>query len=105
MSEEKSGPAESGKLNFADVTEDDFKLFLQERVKSHACPSCGTNGWGILSAPNMNFGLIALSKSGAFSIPPPNIPTMGVACNNCGYIRQHALGIIVQWKAAKKVAT
>ena len=53
----------------------------------------------------MNFGLIALSKSGAFSIPPPNIPTMGVACNNCGYIRQHALGIIVQWKAAKKVAT
>ena len=104
MSEEKSQSA-AGKLNFSDITDDDFKLFLKERVKNHACPTCSTNNWGILAAPNLNFGLIGIAKSGAFSLPPPNIPIMAVACNNCGYMRQHALGIIAQWKAAKKVTS
>lgn len=102
MSNDSKKTAEPVKLNFTDITEDDCKAFLMEKVKNHYCPCCSTNAWSILSSPNNNFGLLALSKDGGFSIPPPHLPILGLACNSCGYIRQHALGLVAQWKAAKK---
>lgn len=103
--DEVKKPAELDQPTFEDlakVTEDDFKQFLVEKVKNHICPCCQTNSWSILSSPDMNLSILALSKDGAFSIPPPSIPIMGVGCNTCGYIRQHAKGMIAQWKAKKK---
>ena len=96
---EQQSPSE---LDLKNLTQDDFKQFLNEKLKNHACPCCLANKWSLLTAPNMTFGLIAVQKDGGFSLPPPNIPVMGVACNNCGYIRQHAMGLVAQWKAAKK---
>lgn len=102
MSQGNGNTPTTSELDFASVSEDDFRDFLMEKVKNHACPCCLTNNWAILSAPNMNFGILAIPKNGGFSMPPPTIPVMGIACNACGYIRQHALGKIAQWKAAKK---
>lgn len=103
--DEVKAQTESSKPNFEDfasITEEEFKQFLIEKVKNHVCPCCQTNSWAILSSPNMNLSILALSKDGAFSIPPPSIPIMGVGCNTCGYIRQHSKGMVAKWKSEKK---
>ena len=100
MSQEGNTTA-AGKLDFTNITEDDIKAFLQEKVKNHMCPCCNSTAWSIISSPGMNFGLVAFATSGAFNIPPPYIPIVGVACSTCGYVRQHALGQLALWKAEK----
>lgn len=88
----------------ASITEEDFKAFLSEKVKVHACPCCQTNAWGILGSNEFGLGIIAFQKNAGFTVPPPHVPVFGVSCNTCGYIRLHATGMIAQWKAAKAVA-
>jgi hypothetical protein len=84
------------------ITQDDIRNFVLEKVINHFCPACSTNNWALLGDQEHVLALMALRHNGAFSIPPPSMPVAAMACNNCGYIRSHALGAIALWKAAKK---
>jgi hypothetical protein len=106
MTEHNEAPRKEGvtTLDMANVTEQDFKQFLSEKIKNHGCPCCLSNNWMILDVPNMVFGLVALPKLGGFNMPPPHVPMLSMSCVTCGYIRNHATGIVAQWKADKKAA-
>lgn len=86
------------------ITDDDFKEFLNEKVINHPCPCCTSNVWSILGSPEYFMGMVGFQKDGGFSLPPPHIPVYGVACNVCGYVRVHSIGVVVAWKSAKVVA-
>lgn len=50
------------------------------------CPRCGNAGFSIVGET-----MIPLqSDPNSFQIGGPSVPTVLVACNNCGYITQHA---------------
>lgn len=85
----------------ASITVTDFKAFLAEKVKVHNCPCCLANEWAIMHGEDYTLGIMALQKNGAFSVPPPNIPVTGAACNSCGYIRMHALAVVAEWKSKR----
>lgn len=55
------------------------------------CPLCGTNTWtvadGYFVQPlNINFNALALGGT--------SIPSIALVCSNCGFMSQHALGVL-----------
>ena len=64
---------------------------LEERGARQPCPRCG----------NMSFTLVdgyfnrAIQPSlKGMSLGGPSIPTVGLVCNRCGFLSEHALGIL-----------
>jgi hypothetical protein len=92
---------EEVKKAIQDFTFEDIQAFFAEKVKVHTCPTCLTNKWQIVGGKDHLMSLMALEKGGGFAIPPPSVPIAAIACNNCGYIRSHALGVLAQWKDEK----
>lgn len=64
---------------------------LAERGATGTCEVCGKNDWAIADRA---ISLNLTDLSGSFSIPPAQIPTAGVMCNNCGNVRLFALGAL-----------
>lgn len=97
MSEEekKKGP------EFEKLTDDEIKEFIMEKVKNHSCPACSSNHWMLLGDTDHYLAMMALRRNGTFSLPPPSIPVASMACTVCGYVRNHAMGTILEWKAKK----
>lgn len=65
---------------------------LSERGANRPCPRCNNNNFTLLEGyfnqsiqPTINAGIM---------LGGPSIPSIVVICNNCGYISQHALGIL-----------
>ncbi|WP_208280134.1 hypothetical protein [Massilia oculi] len=83
------------------ITGEDIRDFVVEKVTIHTCPACAQNNWSVIGDEDHTISLMALHKTSGFAIPPPSIPVAAIACNNCGYIRCHALGLIATWKAQK----
>ena len=58
--------------------------WLNQKVKNHNCPACGTNSWAIgdhLLSNNPFMG-------GMLVVGGATYPTAFLVCNNCAYIRQ-----------------
>jgi len=55
------------------------------------CEVCGRNDWSVADQAVM---LTVSDLGGSFSIPPPNIPSAALVCNNCGNVRLFALGVL-----------
>lgn len=59
------------------------------------CPRCGSNHFSIVGE-----SFIAINEDpNVIAIGGPSIPTILVACDNCGYVTQHAqmpLGLLRQ---------
>lgn len=66
------------------IERDTITQKLSERKAQAACPSCGNNNWAF---PQEAAQLPQWSNV----FPAPGIPTVVMICNNCGYIRLHAL--------------
>lgn len=81
----------------SEVTNDDIAKFLETKAKVHQCPVCLSGSWAIVNDPNHNLGLMALPKDGSFRMPPASIPVAAVACETCGYLRLHAMGLIANF--------
>jgi len=68
---------------------------LDERFKKYEhvlkCPMCGHGQFTIADAYLRN-DLQADLKS--MSLGGPSIPSVAIICNNCGFISQHAIGIL-----------
>jgi hypothetical protein len=65
---------------------------LQEKKVRGACPMCATNQFvlldGYFSHP------VQLDLTTGMVLGGPSVPTVAIACNNCGFISQHALGAL-----------
>jgi len=65
---------------------------LQEKgVKIH-CPMCGHNNF-IIADGYFNNSMQS-GFGGGLVLGGPSIPTIGIVCGNCGFISQHALGVL-----------
>ncbi len=78
-------------MNFSDEQKEEFKKALLERKATKPCPRCG----------NVNFILV----DGYFSLSIQrdlkrtvlggmNMPVVAVVCDRCGFLSQHALGVL-----------
>lgn len=70
---------------------DNIVQVLNSKKAVLPCPRCGQNKFtladGYLNSPlqqNLN----------GITIGGPSIPSVAVVCTNCGYISQHALGVL-----------
>ena len=55
------------------------------------CEVCGQNNW---SVADQAVTLLVSNLKGGISLPPPNIPSAALVCNNCGNVRLVALGVL-----------
>jgi uncharacterized Zn finger protein len=53
------------------------------------CPRCGNLQFSIIA----EFSIV-LEESSSYDMGGRSIPTVIVACNECGYVAQHALGAL-----------
>jgi hypothetical protein len=65
---------------------------LNEKGLKTNCPMCGNKKFiiadGFFNNPMQSELLEGLVLSG------PSIPSIAIVCNNCGFISQHALGVL-----------
>ena len=64
---------------------------LSSRIKQLACPMCHNLSF-ILADAYFNNSMQSNFKG--IEIGGPSIPTIGIICSHCGFVSQHALGIL-----------
>lgn len=64
---------------------------LQEKGAVMPCPRCGKSQF-TLADGYLNNSL--QQDLNAITIGGPSIPSVAVVCTNCGYISQHAIGVL-----------
>lgn len=64
---------------------------LQERGATIPCPRCGNSSFTLLDG---YFNQTIQTELKGMVIGGPSIPSVVVACNRCGYLSQHALGVL-----------
>ena len=88
-----------------DISNEDLNNFFQDRNVTGDCQKCGENDWGVAAGIEEykgNGAMLILNKEGGFAAPPPNIPTIYLVCDNCGFIWPIAKKIILDWKKGKE---
>ena len=78
------------------VTVDDFIRFLEEKSFESKCPSCGSAAWTVIGsgATEMTYRLITQMRDGP---SPTYLNSLGIYCNECGFIRQHIAKVVKRW--------
>lgn len=64
---------------------------LKERGAELPCPRCGKRNFTLIDGyfnQAIQFNLDSMQLGG------PSVPSVTIACNNCGYMSQHALGVL-----------
>ena len=64
---------------------------LGKKKVNGPCPRCGNNNF-ILADGYFNHSMQTDLKN--FSLGGPSIPTIATVCSNCGFISEHALGVL-----------
>ena len=64
---------------------------LSSRISGIVCPMCHRNNFIILDG-YFNQSINANYKG--MVLGGPSIPSIGIVCANCGFISQHALGVL-----------
>lgn len=73
------------------ITLQDVQTFFADKKAQNGCPCCSQVAWTYLEAPpDYSWSLSSNKSNGDFVMPAPSIPTILLACNNCGFIRPHA---------------
>jgi predicted RNA-binding Zn-ribbon protein involved in translation (DUF1610 family) len=70
---------------------------LNELGAVHSCPRCGHDSFVL-------WDYILNQPRSALRLDPPNIPSVTVVCDRCGYICHHALAILQDFIAASDSA-
>jgi transcription elongation factor Elf1 len=65
---------------------------LQEKGVKIDCPMCGHNNFIIADGYFNN--PMQSDFQGGLVLGGPSIPTIAIVCGNCGFISQHALGVL-----------
>jgi transcription elongation factor Elf1 len=64
---------------------------LNHKIPTLKCPMCNHNNF-VLAEGYFTNSLQA--KVGSFVIGGPAIPTIPIICSNCGFLSQHAMGVL-----------
>lgn len=72
---------------------------LEAKNAKLPCPRCGTREFSLIGG---YFNHFVQPQLGGVSIGGPSIPTAVVACNNCGWLSEHALGALGLLPAKEK---
>lgn len=64
---------------------------LNERGANLPCPRCNNNNFTLLDG---YFNQTIQTELKGMVIGGPSVPSIVVACNKCGYLSQHALGVL-----------
>ena len=64
---------------------------LVERGAKLPCPRCGNDTFTLLDG---YFNEIIQSEPKGIVLGGRTVPSIAVACNRCGYLSQHALGVL-----------
>lgn len=64
---------------------------LQKRQPNLACPMCQNKNF-IMADGYFNNSM--QTNLEGFELGGPSIPTVAIICNNCGFVSQHALGVL-----------
>lgn len=70
----------------AEITE-----ILTERGAVKPCPRCDNEQFALADG---YFNQVIQKDLEGMSLGGPSIPSVAVVCTNCGYISQHALGVL-----------
>lgn len=65
---------------------------LEEKGAKLPCPRCGSKQFTLLDGYFIQPIQSPISRS--FVIGGPAVPSIVTACNNCGFISQHAIGVL-----------
>jgi hypothetical protein len=64
---------------------------LEKRKNGLVCPMCQNKNFIIADGYFINN---MQTQFNSLSIGGPAIPTIAIICNNCGFVSQHALGVL-----------
>ena len=64
---------------------------LENKGASKPCPRCGNATFSLIGGYFNHFIQVRL---GGMKIGGPSVPTAVVACTNCGWLAEHALGAL-----------
>jgi hypothetical protein len=64
---------------------------LNEKLKNAQCPMCSSTSFTLLDD---YFSRVLQPDYTGLTIGGPSIPTVGIFCNNCGFISEHAIGVL-----------
>jgi hypothetical protein len=64
---------------------------LRERNANLPCPRCGNNNFTLLDG---YFNQTIQNEFRGIVIGGPSVPSVVIACNRCGFLSQHALGVL-----------
>ena len=70
---------------------EEIKRVLVAKAPNLTCPMCGSKGFSLADGYLMNTIQTDLKS---IALGGQAIPSVGVICNNCGFISQHALGAL-----------
>ncbi|MBQ6605119.1 MAG: hypothetical protein IIX17_05915 [Tidjanibacter sp.] len=79
------------KTELTDIEKENIVNKLNERIKSIHCPMCHNSHFIIADGYFNHMLQVDLSQ---IQIGGPNIPSVAIICNHCGYISFHALGAL-----------
>jgi hypothetical protein len=80
------------------LTQEDVLQFFAERKVNTNCPSCGANVWSLIAGDLLvQLHVVPVTRSGAPDIGTNALPTIGMVCENCGHVRQHAAVALGLW--------
>lgn len=78
-------------MSLPDDFRDKLVNTLRDRGANSICEICNHNNWAVI---DQAVSVQVTDLSGAWRMPPPQIPAGGLVCNNCGNIRLFALGVL-----------
>lgn len=94
-SEERSN-TEDTSVRSEDVLSEEQRKKIVSRLESRgvgrACPMCGENHW-VVADGFFNHSVQGEIHKGMV-LGGPSIPSTALICRNCGFISQHALGVL-----------
>jgi len=64
---------------------------LEERGATRPCPRCGNNNFTLLDG---YFNQTIQTELKGMVLGGPSVPSVVVACNRCGYLSQHVMGVL-----------
>ena len=64
---------------------------LSQRIPNLKCPMCGNDHFIVADG---YFNHFMQDKLSGVSIGGPSIPVIPIICNKCGFVSQHAVGIL-----------
>lgn len=70
---------------------DEILITLSSKGVNHPCPRCGN---GVFTLVDGYFNEMIQPNANTLNIGGHTIPTVLTVCNRCGYLSQHALGVL-----------